>query len=138
MPEEQDDSPRPEGERKLVTALFADLKGSTALMEELDPEAARPIAPPPLRIMSDAVQRYEGYVARTTGDGIFALFGAPTPTHSSMATSIHAGIYWEPMHIVRAGPGHSMSGNGRPAPNARLDTRETSRSRLQIVRPKLT
>jgi adenylate cyclase len=67
----------PEGERKIVTALFADLKGSTQLMEDLDPEEAHAIVAPALRIMVEAVRRYEGYVARTTGDGIFALFGAP-------------------------------------------------------------
>src|SRR5713226_1585053 len=72
------DAAVPEGERKIVTVLFADLKGSTELMEDLDPEAAHAIVAPLLRIMVDAVQRYGGYVARTTGDGIFALFGAPT------------------------------------------------------------
>src|SRR5216683_1390808 len=66
-----------EGERKTVTALFADIKGSTALMEGLDPEAAHAIVEPVLRLMIEAVHRYEGYVARSTGDGIFALFGAP-------------------------------------------------------------
>ena len=66
-----------EGERKTVTALFADLKGSTELLETLDPEEGRAIIEPLLRIMSDAVRRYEGYLVRTTGDGIFALFGAP-------------------------------------------------------------
>src|ERR1700732_1635160 len=65
------------GERKTVTALFADLKGSTALMEALDPEEARAIVDPALRIMVEAVRRYEGYVVQSTGDGIFALFGAP-------------------------------------------------------------
>jgi class 3 adenylate cyclase len=67
----------PDGERKIVTALFADLKGSTALLETLDPEEAHAVVDPVLRIMVDAVHRYEGYVVRTTGDGIFALFGAP-------------------------------------------------------------
>jgi class 3 adenylate cyclase len=71
------DTELPDGERKIVTALFADLKDSTQLMENLDPEAAHAIVAPLLRIMVDAVQRYGGYVARTTGDGIFALFGAP-------------------------------------------------------------
>jgi class 3 adenylate cyclase len=56
-----------EGERKTVTALFADLKGSTALMEELDPEEARAIIDPALRIMIDAVKRYDGYVVQSTG-----------------------------------------------------------------------
>jgi class 3 adenylate cyclase/predicted ATPase len=67
----------PEGERKTITALFADIKGSTALIEDLDPEEARRIVDPTLKLMMDAVHRYEGYVAQSLGDGIFALFGAP-------------------------------------------------------------
>ena len=67
----------PNGERKTITALFADIKGSTSLIEELDPEEARHIVDPTLKLMMDAVHRYEGYVAQSLGDGIFALFGAP-------------------------------------------------------------
>ena len=52
-----------EGERKTITALFADLKGSTALLEGLDPEEARALIDPALQRMMDAVHRYEGYVA---------------------------------------------------------------------------
>src|SRR5262245_7103844 len=66
-----------EGERKTVTALFADIKGSMDLIEDLDPEEARAIVDPALKLMMEAVQRYRGYVAQSTGDGIFALFGAP-------------------------------------------------------------
>jgi len=66
-----------DGERKTITALFADLKGSTALIEGLDPEEARAILDPALQLMMDAVHRYEGYVAQVLGDGTFALFGAP-------------------------------------------------------------
>src|SRR5206468_2504281 len=66
-----------DGERKTITALFADIKGSMALMEDLDPEEARRIIDPALQLMMDAVHRYEGYVAQSTGDGIFAFFGAP-------------------------------------------------------------
>jgi class 3 adenylate cyclase len=66
-----------EGERKTVTALFADLKGSMELMEDLDPEAACTIVDPALKLMIEAVRRYGGYVVQSTGDGIFALFGAP-------------------------------------------------------------
>ncbi|HLB78719.1 MAG TPA: adenylate/guanylate cyclase domain-containing protein, partial [Candidatus Dormibacteraeota bacterium] len=67
----------PDGERKTITALFADIKGSMALLEDLDPEAARRIIDPALQRMMAAVHRYEGYVAQSLGDGIFALFGAP-------------------------------------------------------------
>lgn len=66
-----------EGERKTITALFADITGSMELIEDLDPEEARSIVDPALQVMMDAVHRYEGYVAQSTGDGIFALFGAP-------------------------------------------------------------
>jgi class 3 adenylate cyclase/tetratricopeptide (TPR) repeat protein len=65
------------GERKTVTALFADIKGSTELEQDLDPEDARAIIDPALRLMIEAVHRYDGYVVQSTGDGIFALFGAP-------------------------------------------------------------
>jgi class 3 adenylate cyclase len=64
-----------EGERKTVTAL-CDIKGSTELMEELDPEEARAIIDPALKLMIDAVSRYDGYIVQSTGDGVFALFGA--------------------------------------------------------------
>jgi len=67
------DSGALEGERKTVTALFADIKGSTELMENLDPEEARAIVDPALKLMIDAARRYDGYIVQSTGDGIFAL-----------------------------------------------------------------
>src|SRR5262245_50091371 len=66
-----------EGERKQVTVLFADIKGSTELIEGLDPEAARKLLDPALYVMMEAVHRYEGTVNQVLGDGIMALFGAP-------------------------------------------------------------
>jgi class 3 adenylate cyclase/tetratricopeptide (TPR) repeat protein len=66
-----------EGERKQVTVLFADLKGSTELIADLDPEAARQLLDPALHHMMEAVHRYEGTVNQVLGDGIMALFGAP-------------------------------------------------------------
>src|SRR6266436_2980970 len=66
-----------EGERKQVTVLFADIRGSTRLVEKLDPEEAQKLIDPVLRIMMDAVHRYEGTVNQVLGDGIMALFGAP-------------------------------------------------------------
>ena len=61
----------------MVTALFVDIMGSTELGQNLDPEEARAIIDPALGLMIDAVRRYDGYVVQSTGDGIFALFGAP-------------------------------------------------------------
>jgi class 3 adenylate cyclase len=81
-----------EGERKTVTALFADLKGSTELMAELDPEEARNIVDPALRIMVEAVRRYEGYVVQSMGDGIFALFGAPTAYEDHPQRALYAAL----------------------------------------------
>src|SRR6266849_6263320 len=81
-----------EGERKTVTALFADIKGSTELMEELDPEEARAIIDPALKLMIDAVHRYDGYVVQSTGDGIFALFGAPLAHEDHPQRALHAAI----------------------------------------------
>src|SRR3954452_8375924 len=66
-----------EGERKQVTVLFADLKGSMELLADRDPEEARAILDPVLERMMDAVHRYEGTVNQVMGDGIMALFGAP-------------------------------------------------------------
>ena len=66
-----------EGERKQVTVLFADLKGSTELIRDLDPEAAQRLLDPALQHMMDAVHRFEGTVSQVLGDGIMALFGAP-------------------------------------------------------------
>jgi class 3 adenylate cyclase/tetratricopeptide (TPR) repeat protein len=77
MPEQPDAATTLEGERKTVTALFADIKGSMDLMEDLDPEEARAIVDPAIRLMIEAALRYDGYVVQSTGDGIFALFGAP-------------------------------------------------------------
>jgi class 3 adenylate cyclase len=66
-----------EGERKQVTVLFADLKGSMELFADRDPEQSRKLLDPVLSHMMDAVHRYEGTVNQVMGDGIMALFGAP-------------------------------------------------------------
>jgi class 3 adenylate cyclase/tetratricopeptide (TPR) repeat protein len=65
------------GERKQVTVLFADIKDSTELIRDLDPEAAQQLLDPAIHRMMDAVHRYEGTVNQVLGDGIMALFGAP-------------------------------------------------------------
>ena len=81
-----------EGERKTVTALFADIKSSTELMEKLDPEEARAIIDPALKLMIEAVQRYDGYVVQSTGDGIFALFGAPLAYEDHPQRALYAAL----------------------------------------------
>ncbi|MBV8774680.1 MAG: AAA family ATPase, partial [Deltaproteobacteria bacterium] len=81
-----------EGERKTVTALFADIKGSMELMEALDPEDARRIVDPALKLMIDAVRRYDGYIVQSTGDGIFALFGAPVAHEDHPQRALYAAL----------------------------------------------
>jgi len=80
------------GERKTVTALFADIKGSMELIEDLDPEEARAIVDPALQLMIEAVHRYDGYVAQSTGDGIFALFGAPVAHEDHPQRALYAAL----------------------------------------------
>jgi class 3 adenylate cyclase len=81
-----------DSERKTVTALFADIKGSTELMRDLDPEEARAVIDPVLQLMMDAVHRYDGYVVQSAGDGIFALFGAPVAHEDHPQRAVHAAI----------------------------------------------
>jgi class 3 adenylate cyclase/predicted ATPase len=88
-----------DGERKTVTALFADIKGSMELMEDLDPEEARAIVDPALKLMIDAINRYGGYVVQSTGDGIFALFGAPAAHEDHPQHALYAALRMqEEMH----------------------------------------
>ncbi len=82
----------PDGERKTVTALFADIKGSMELMEDLDPEEARAIVDPALKLMIDAAHRYDGYIVQSTGDGIFALFGAPVAHEDHPQRALYAAL----------------------------------------------
>jgi predicted ATPase/class 3 adenylate cyclase len=89
---EQTEASALDGERKTVTALFADIKGSTELEQDLDPEEARAIIDPALKIMIDAVRRYDGYIVQSTGDGIFALFGAPVAHEDHAQRAIHSAM----------------------------------------------
>jgi len=80
------------GERKQVTVLFADLKGSMELLAERDPEEARQLLDPVLEHMMAAVHRYEGTVNQVMGDGIMALFGAPLAHEDHAARACYAAL----------------------------------------------
>ena len=81
-----------EGERKQVTVLFADLKGSMELLAERDPEEARQLLDPALTHMMAAVHRYEGTVNQVMGDGIMALFGAPLAHEDHAVRACYAAL----------------------------------------------
>jgi Adenylate and Guanylate cyclase catalytic domain len=81
-----------EGERKQVTVLFADLKGSMELLADRDPEEARQLLDPVLTRMMDAVHRYEGTVNQVMGDGIMALFGAPIAHEDHAVRACYAAL----------------------------------------------
>jgi class 3 adenylate cyclase/tetratricopeptide (TPR) repeat protein len=81
-----------EGERKQVTVLFADLKGSMELLADRDPEEARKLLDPVLEHMMEAVHRYEGTVNQVMGDGIMALFGAPLAHEDHAARACYAAL----------------------------------------------
>ena len=81
-----------EGERKQVTVLFADLKGSMELLADRDPEEARKILDPILELMMEAVHRFEGTVNQVMGDGIMALFGAPLAHEDHAVRACYAAL----------------------------------------------
>jgi len=81
-----------EGERKQVTVLFADLKGSMELLADRDPEEARKILDPVLERLMEAVHRYDGTVNQVMGDGIMALFGAPLALEDHAVRACYAAL----------------------------------------------
>lgn len=81
-----------EGERKQLTVLFADIRGSTSFIEKLDPEDVRKHFDPVLRVMMDAVHRYDGTVNQVLGDGIMALFGAPSAREDHALRACYAAL----------------------------------------------
>jgi class 3 adenylate cyclase/tetratricopeptide (TPR) repeat protein len=81
-----------EGERKQVTVLFADLKGSMELLADRDAEEARKLLDPVLELMMEAVHRYEGTVNQVMGDGIMALFGAPLAHEDHAVRACYAAL----------------------------------------------
>lgn len=89
-----------EGERKQVTVLFADLKGSMELLADRDPEEARQLLDPVLERMMDAVHQYEGTVNQVMGDRIMALFGAPIAHEDYAVLSDHRRLAHVSSHMA--------------------------------------
>jgi class 3 adenylate cyclase/tetratricopeptide (TPR) repeat protein len=81
-----------EGERKLVTVLFADVVNFTSISEKLDPEEVHRLMDRCFRLLMDEVHRYEGAIIQFTGDGIMALFGAPIANEDHATRACHAAL----------------------------------------------
>ncbi|HEY3064715.1 MAG TPA: adenylate/guanylate cyclase domain-containing protein [Methylomirabilota bacterium] len=81
-----------EGERKQVTVLFADLRGSMEVVADRDPETARKLLDPVLEQMMEAVHRFDGTVNQVMGDGIMALFGAPLAHEDHAVRACYAAL----------------------------------------------
>jgi len=81
-----------EGERKLVTVLFVDVSGFTALSEGLDPEDVHALMDRAFELMLGEVHRYEGTVNQFLGDGLMALFGAPVAHEDHPVRAVHAAL----------------------------------------------
>ncbi len=81
-----------EGERKLVTVLFADVANYTAMSAELDPEEVHEIMDGCFKILLDEIHRYEGTINQFTGDGVMALFGAPLAHEDHAQRACHAAL----------------------------------------------
>ncbi|KKK97492.1 hypothetical protein LCGC14_2652220, partial [marine sediment metagenome] len=81
-----------EGERKLVTVLFADVASYTALADKLDPEEVHQIMDGAFKILMDEIHRFEGTINQFTGDGVMALFGAPMAHEDHAQRACHAAL----------------------------------------------
>ena len=81
-----------EGERKLVTVLFADIANYTAISEKLDPEEVHQIMDGCFKILMDEIHKYEGTINQFTGDGVMALFGAPVAHENHAPRACHAAV----------------------------------------------
>ncbi|MGH7820272.1 MAG: adenylate/guanylate cyclase domain-containing protein, partial [Candidatus Binatia bacterium] len=82
-----------EGERKQVTVVFADVKGSTELAEDLDPEEWHRILDGFFRVLADGVHRFEGTINQYTGDGVMAHFGAPIAHEDHARRACYAALH---------------------------------------------
>ena len=105
-----------EGERKQVTVLFADLKGSMELLADRDPEEARKLLDPVLEVMMEAVHRYEGTVNQVMGDGIMALFGAPVAHEDHAVRACYAALRMQRTDEPLRGRGPAQGRNARSDP----------------------
>src|SRR5262245_51419017 len=99
-----------EGERKQVTVLFGDVKGSMELLAERDPEEARRLLDPVLERMMAAVHHFEGTVSLVMGDGIMAIFGAPLAHEDHAVRACYAALRMQELVQLYAGEARRAHG----------------------------
>ncbi len=118
------------GERRVVTMLFCDVRGSTAMAGELDPEDWTDVMNEAFAYLIEPVVRHEGTVARLMGDAILAFFGAPTAHEDDPQRAVMAGL-----EIVSsiAAPGEGRSGAGARPERPGGDQHRTLRGRRRRV-----
>ena len=115
-----------EGERKQVTVLFADLKGSMELLADRDPEEARKLLDPVLERMMEAVHRYEGTVNQVMGDGIMALFGAPLAHEDHAVRACYAALRMQESVVQYAEGSSARTGSRFRSASASTPARSSS------------
>ena len=86
-----------EGERKLITVLFADIADSSALAQQLEPEALRDVLDGVLRLLAEVVHGHDGIISHYLGDGLMALFGAPIALEDHALRAVRAGLQMQEM-----------------------------------------
>jgi len=106
----QQAEPPQQPQRKLISVLFADIKGSTEMVAALDPEDALALIQPILSLMQSAVHRFEGVVSKQAGDGVMAFFGAPVAVDDHAERACRAALL---MH-------EEIAKLGRPAFQVRI------------------
>ena len=111
--------PKLSNERKRVTVLFADISGSTRVIERLDPEEAALLLTPPVAVMTEVVQRYEGTVVKVMGDGIMAIFGAPLALEHHAHRACHAALEMGAASRSRRSINTAASSDDRSASSSR-------------------
>ncbi len=122
-----------EGERKQVTVLFADLKGSMELLADRDPEEARKLLDPVLERMMEAVHRYEGTVNQVMGDGIMALFGAPLAHEDHAVRACYAALRMQERREALRGRASPRAGRGGAGPRRRSTPARSSCARSAAI-----
>jgi class 3 adenylate cyclase/tetratricopeptide (TPR) repeat protein len=119
-------------ERKLITAMIADIKDSVKIVARLDPEQSQQIIHSVLGIMVESVVKFEGYVLQTLGDGIFAMFGVPVAYHDHAQRAVHAALHMQ--NALRAYARNVSDGGPRIEVRVGIESGEVVLRRLDMGR----